>query len=152
MLLIVLVRAEDIHCSLFSLQGKSKLIPYSVTVVQPTSHSCSYIHPSIVGWFWSSFAFSSGCRKKGAQGSAHSAAKGRMSFCPCPALTEQTRRKLSEIFPFTCFLTGVYVVWCCRNHIAEAKVENDPRYSYVRNGIFQARRSPKSLCAQKNIS
>lgn len=86
---------------------------------------------------------------------SHSCQRQGCLFGPCPALTEQTWKRLSDISSFhmfSHFLTGVYVVQCCRNHIVGEKVENDPRHSYGRNCIFQARRSLKSLCAQKNIS
>lgn len=128
-----LVRAEHVHYSLFSILGKSKVTPYSVAVVQPSPHSCSYIYPRIA------VVLVIICSLRVVGRREHRALlagllKAGISFWSVSCFWwNKPEGRFLKFLTFMCFLTGVYVVCCCRNHVVETKVEDDPTYAYGRS-------------------
>lgn len=134
MLLGGLVRAEHVHHSLFSILGKSKVTPYSVAVVQPSPRSCSYIYPRIAVVLVIICSLLRVVGRREHRALLAGLPKAGISFCPVSCFWwNKPEGRFLKFLPFMCFLTGVYVVYCCRNHIVETKVEDDPTYAYGRS-------------------
>lgn len=48
-----------------------------------------------------------------------------------------------KFLSFMCFLTGVYAICCCRNHVVETKVEDGPTKAYGKGRASFRQQEPK---------